>query len=232
MITSNVWTRVFRLKYGDGYGTCFAIDVDDKEYLVTAKHLVAGISDSSTIEIFRQNEWHVLKVRLVGNAPGETDVTVLAGEAPLSPGFPLPPTLHGIAMYQDTFFLGFPYNLYMNTGESNYGFPIPFAKKALLSSSARDENGMNQLFLDGHNNPGFSGGPVVWTNAGDNKFNVGGIISGYRFQNEPVYAGEELTPLVYRYNTGIIIAYGIDIALRLIQDNPIGTPRRPSNPSS
>jgi hypothetical protein len=69
--------------------------------------------------------------------------------------------------------------------------------------------------LDGHNNPGFSGGPVLFKEQEHGKLKVAAVVSGYRFANEPVYHGEQKLPVTYRYNTGIVISYGIKHAVRL-----------------
>lgn len=222
MITTNVYSRTFRIKYADSYGTCFTIDVGDKQYLITAKHIVEGILPSDTVEIFHNNHWHTMLVTLVGEAPNQADITVLAPSVRLSPALSLPATNDGIVYAQDVYFLGFPYNLFAEVGEINRDFPAPFVKKAILSSMSKSHNGVQTLFLDGHNNPGFSGGPIVWSKAGENNYSVAGIISGYRYENEPVYVGEEPTTLAYRYNTGIIIAHSIEHATELIEANPIG----------
>jgi hypothetical protein len=86
------------------------------------------------------------------------------------------------------------------------------------------DDGVQHFFLDGHNNPGFSGGPVVFKEPNKNEFKVASVISGYRYTNEPIFAGEEKVPLAYRYNTGIIISYGIKHGVDLIESNPIGLP--------
>ena len=44
----------------------------------------------------------------------------------------------------------------------------------------------NHIFLDGHNNPGFSGGPVFVVNESNHHVTVIGIISGYIPQKSPV----------------------------------------------
>lgn len=223
VITNNVIHRTFRIKHGESYGTCFAIDVDGKQYLITAKHIVEGISGSdTTVEIFFERRWDTHAVRFVGTTPGEADVAVLAPSWRLSPEHPLPPKSDGIAFGQDVYFLGFPYNMFADIGEMNRNFPMPFVKKATVSSWSRDEHGVLRWFLDGHNNPGFSGGPVVWTEPLRNNYNVAGVISGYRYSDEPIYDGDAPTTLAYRYNTGIIIAYDIEHALDLIRRNPAG----------
>ena len=60
---------------------------------------------------------------------------------------------------QDVYFLGFPYDLTNDGGTINRNFPIPLIKKGILSAIQVGE--VKTLLLDGHNNPGFSGGPVV-----------------------------------------------------------------------
>lgn len=78
--------------------------------------------------------------------------------------------------------------------------------------------------LDGHNNLGFSGGPVVWKDPGAQEWNVAAVISGYRHVDEPVYIGTEATPLTYRHNTGIIVSHGVEAVFDLIALKPIGCP--------
>ncbi len=124
-------------------------------------------------------------------------------------------------MGQEVFFLGFPYNLFADIGATNRDFPLPFVKRATLSSMSNDPN-EDILFLDGHNNLGFSGGPVVFKAPGAQDFRVAGVVSGYRFEEEPIYSGDTPTQLAFRYNTGIIISYSIRHAVELIKANPIG----------
>jgi hypothetical protein len=40
-------------------------------------------------------------------------------------------------------------------------FSVPLIKKAIISATVH-EHGATVLLLDGHNNPGFSGGPIVY----------------------------------------------------------------------
>ena len=222
MVPSNALTRTFRIKYGQSYGTCFTVDIDNRQYIVTAKHVANGISPSASIEIFHTNQWHRVDTSLVGEARGEIDVTVLAIPLQLSPTHPLPASDEDIYFGQDIYFLGFPYNLFTDLGEINRNFPIPFIKKGIVSSITSANDGVRRYFLDGHNNPGFSGGPVVFAPPGQQSYRVAAVISGYRYENEPIYAGDQATQLAYLYNTGIIIAYGIQHAVDLIHMNPIG----------
>ena len=55
-----------------------------------------------------------------------------------------------------------------------------------------------------------------------NQLAVAGVIAGYQQKMEPVYLEGKSTSLEFKYNTGIIIAYGIKHAMDLIHQNPIG----------
>lgn len=222
MVTTNVIQRTFQLKYGGGTGTCFTVDFDGKQYLVTAKHCIEGLVTRDTVEIFHDGEWKQLPVSLVGHGSGDIDISVVAPSQQLSPIHPLPTTTVHITYGQDVFFLGFPFGLTSESNDLNGGFPFPLVKRATLSAL---DFGPNAVFLlDGLNNPGFSGGPVVYVKPGSPSpdFSVAAVISAYRFNRVPVEHGDNPTPLTVNENTGIIIAYSINHAVRLIESNPIG----------
>ena len=162
MITTNVYHRVFQIKVGEEIGTCFTIDVSGKQYLITARHVIQGWNRKESLYIFHENQWKSIDVTLVGECDGEIDIAVLAAGILLSPNFALPASAGGIIWGQDVYFLGFPYGWYGEIGELNRHFPMPFVKKAILSCTFSQDDGVQHFYLDGHNNPGFSGGPVVF----------------------------------------------------------------------
>lgn len=222
MITANVIQRTFHIRIGDSTGGCFTIDVDGKQYIVTARHVVANITGTTNISIFHDNQWKEIEVTLVGHCDNEIDISVLATNIQISPTHPLEPSMGGIVYGQDVYFLGFPYGMTGEMGEMNRDFPLPFVKKAIVSCLQTSQNNAQIVFLDGHNNPGFSGGPVVFKEPNRNEFKVAAVISGYRYNEEPIYQGDQQIPLAYRYNTGIIISYSVKHAVDLIHTNPIG----------
>ena len=216
MITSNIIHRTYRIKCGESVGTAFAIDVDNRQYLVTAKHVVEGTSPSF-LELYRSGHWESVPCTAVGHAAQE-DVSVFSLDSAIVPsGLPMLNGSGGIVYGQDVYFLGFPYGVLSNVVLGNEGYPCPLVKRAILSAF------MGQmLLLDGHNNPGFSGGPVVFGNPGQRPNRFGGVISGYRFDPQPVYLNDQESAFTTRANTGIIISYSVDVALMLIEANPIG----------
>jgi hypothetical protein len=110
--------------------------------------------------------------------------------------------------------LGFPFGL--NT-KDNSGFPYPLIKKATFSGSAI-ENGIHIMLLDGHNNPGFSGGPVIFIDrytTSKNKWFISGVISAYVNQKNQM-----ITPfgtMNYDENAGVIIVIGAKHIISIIE---------------
>ena len=160
-VTSNVINRVFLVKGPDEAGTAFTIEVDGRQYLVTAKHVVKGMKEDDSIQIRKDDQWTAVPVQ-VFRCEDPVDIAVLVPSSQLSASFPVEPTSAGMFFGGDTFFLGFPY---AKTTEFKLagGYPLPLIKRATLS-------GMNPLVpdkgviivLDGYNNPGFSGSPVCF----------------------------------------------------------------------
>ena len=222
MITANVIHRTFHIQVGDSIGTCFTIDVNSNQYLVTAKHIVKDLNGTCIIKVFHENQWKDIQVTVVGHCDGDIDISVLTAQQQLSPTLPLEPTSDGMVYGQDVYFLGFPYGMTGEVGALNREFPLPFVKKAIISCLHTTGDGVQIIFLDGYNNPGFSGGPVVFKKPNQNDFKIASVISGFRYTEEPIYQGGNEVPLAYKYNTGIIISYGIKHAIDVIEGNPIG----------
>ena len=226
MITTNVMQRIFQMRTSEGTATCFTIDVDNKQYLCTAKHCFKNLKENP-IELFYNNNWEKLPVSLVGEGSNNSDIVVLAPIKQISPSYPLPPLVGDLYLGQDLYFLGFPNleDFYYRGEEVNRNFPIPFIKHAILSVYLTEKK-VRILLLDGHNNPGFSGGPVVSRKMNANnqpEYDVVSIISAYKEVPVEVLGHEEKdTGLKAQTNSGIITSYGIKHALDAIYNNPIG----------
>jgi S1-C subfamily serine protease len=223
MVPANALQRTFRIRYGESSGTCFTVDVDARQYIVTARHVVTGIAGNAQVRLWHDASWKALPCEVVGVGSGNVDIAVLAPSRAISPSLSLPATTDGMFLSQDAFFLGFPFGLHAEVGELNANFPIPLVKKACVSMMSLHRDGEKFMLLDGHNNPGFSGGPVIYAIHGDPRnVRVAGVVSGYRFEWDKVYVGENETDFSFKYNTGIVIAYSILHAVDLIHANPIG----------
>lgn len=245
MLTTNVLQRTFWIRLthqSDGqtihsYGTAFSIDVKNKQYLITASHVIKYVQDKDIVGIFHDNQWKPIDITVVGRGCAdnpETDVAVLATTCHLDPSCPgmyyqLKTATAGFTLGQQVYFCGFPYNLYTEIQENN-GYPVPMIKGALISGKIKKINAPELFVLDGHNNPGFSGGPVAFQQGRGQvtEFQIIGIVSSYHFNNAPViYQNEstgqqEVTKLVSKENAGIILCPSIKQVIDMIENNPIG----------
>jgi S1-C subfamily serine protease len=221
MVPSNILQRVFNLRMGSATGTGFTIEVDNRQYLITAKHVIGSSAPSGTIEIFHNNNWVSGTYRLIEVEPEAVDIAVLTLDQQL--GAVLPVMLGGMKgafLSQTVFFVGFPYGLSIEGGAANSGYPLPLVKHGIIAAFLSQEG--RPFIIDGINNPGFSGGPVVIAQNPQNP-DIIGVVSAYQAAVEPVFQqGQQHPDLSVRTNTGLLIGFDLDYAVKAIQKNPIG----------
>jgi hypothetical protein len=222
MVPSNIITRVFNLRMGLETATGFNIEVDGRQYLITAKHLVASSPSSGEIEVFHDKNWIKMPFRLIPVEPNTVDIAVLALNQQLSGVLPISVGIKSAFLSQEVFFVGFPFGLSINGHAANRGFPLPLVKHGIIAAFS---NGDGEPFLvDGINNPGFSGGPVVLGKTPSSPTIIG-VVSGYKAAQESVFQqGQKSVDLSVQSNTGLLVAFEIDYAVKAIEKNPIGYP--------
>lgn len=238
-ITSNAIFRTFLIRWLDDTGTGFTIDHEQRQYLLTARHVVEGIESGNSVLIFHDNQWKSLPITVVGIGEGDIDITVLACSIPLSPSYPLHATTYSLAYGQEVSILGYPFGIHFGGEEINRGIPLPIVKAGIVS--AIEHGDVNRVILDVHGNEGFSGGPLLFVPA-DNRneeLHVAGIVSSYLSRRRPIVDSERNAlknhkgePIAYvEENLGFSVAIGIRHALDLIEANPIGYQLRPAKDS-
>jgi len=225
-MSSNVLNRVIHLRGADCAGTGFFVHVDGREYVVTARHLAEALNENF-LDVSFKNQWVRENFDVVGHC-SESDVSVICfNRAICSKEFTVILSLEGLTYGQEVFFLGFPFGLSGDVDALLAGLPLPFVKRATVSNIGNVSHPELSLgadfWLDGINNIGFSGGPVVWGKSNDlMNYRICGIVCSYYLDPEPVRDGVEQTTYRVDSNTGLILAASIDRAIRLIEANPIG----------
>ncbi|MCP4082303.1 MAG: trypsin-like peptidase domain-containing protein [Planctomycetaceae bacterium] len=153
MLTANVLRRVVQIRWQNSTGSGFTVEISGRQYLLTAKHVIDGFAGGE-IDIFDGSYFVPKNFELVGYS-SDKDIAVLAHESQLTVTLPMPVSDKGMVLGQSAYFLGFPYGYaYINIQNG----ALPLVKSATVSAFNVD----GRLVLDGHNNPGFSGGPVVF----------------------------------------------------------------------
>ena len=233
-VPAQVILRTFHIAWGNNTGTAFAIDRDDKQYLVTARHVVKGIKSGDKIKISWKQKWHEIAVEVVGIGEGAVDVTVLACPHLLvAPSLTLIASMDGLAYGQEVIFLGFPFGWDSSSTGLTNNFPLPFVKAGIVSAIIVESP--KSIYVDGHGNKGFSGGPVVFVRTDGSKktYQVAGVVSYYptpqlepiRNKDGEVILDSHSKPTAYfAENPGLVIAHHISYATELIDLNPVGFP--------
>ncbi|HVC47007.1 MAG TPA: hypothetical protein VND90_07145 [Terracidiphilus sp.] len=265
-VTGKALFRTFMIATNFGRGTTFSIDVDNREYWITAKHMFtgiktgpAGVFETKTVHanILSQtgegNEGHdqhwITETFTVIDPGKDIDILVLVPNHPLL-NYTSDSTLKvgsdGVGLGGDCEFLGFPYGggwkaQVQDTKDQKNWVWLPYVKRCTPSAQL-NEKGIRIWVLDGINNEGFSGGPVLYGTGPNQK--VFAVISG--FHQEPLEVlpapnpGERQTSSVppspelpgtrpkepqkeiVNSNSGFIIAFDIEPAIKAIHNDPIG----------
>jgi hypothetical protein len=193
--------NVFQIKVSGYTGTAFTMAVDGRQYLITAKHMVAKLKNDGSPEsiemlvgdYYNKNniEWKTEPVRIFA-CEDPIDIAVIVTEEfygrtksrDLSDAiygelsFEAHPDGHPLG--QEAYFMGFPFGAAPTKGP---GGPLPFSKRAALSLNYWNGKA-DTMYFDGYNNHGFSGAPVLFKDPLDTRPNrshyfVGGVVSGF-----------------------------------------------------
>lgn len=230
IVTRDILDRVFLFQYGSKSGTCFAVNVNKNVYLITARHIFPNsLANNSEIEvaIARGKNVDKLKARLLVHRDSTVDIAVLDTRLRNDSSNAYRVSSDNVSLSQDCFFLGYPYGFRIEDIEEkpiNGGFPFPFVKKAVVSGFVKDSRSYRkenryQLILDGINNSGFSGGPVVVFNKEvnpDRKISIVAVISGY-FLDRKDYSVLS-NKLTIESNSGLVTTTPIEYVFEIIDN--------------
>ena len=210
----------FYLKVSNGTGTAFLVSYKGKQYYVTARHMFDNPINKQniTVKIFKDSVWNSVNGILFVSDTIKIDVAVIQIDSSLyskrAVEISNPPV---ILLGDNGYFFGFPMGYYSSDiSNANTGFPFPLMKGVILSGIF-NQKGISRLFLDGHNNKGFSGGPVIFIDRYSpqkNKWFIAGVISGYYIEKIPQKDRTELIG-----NSGIIDVISISHVIKIIERN-------------
>lgn len=224
--TGEIIQRVFAISpNGKCCGSSLAYPVNGTFHFITAAHVLEGMQHGveSSLHIFKDGNWLEVNATpffVSGHSYQEGDLDIAILETPIPVGKE-EPTIHlsvsGLIFGQDVYFLGFPYfgagTIDHRPESFNSGYPLPFVKKATVSALQYPI-----IYLDGHNNPGFSGGPVMFWDHKEKKRKICGVISAYLSQAGEIKRIETTTKEFYQENSGIGVAYSIKPVTDLITE--------------
>ena len=99
-------------------------------------------------------------------------------------------------MGQDAYFLGFPYGIRIDSKGLNGPYPLAVIKRGTVSGviALGNDAKTEMVLLDGYNNPGFSGGPIVFRDLNQSAvvLKLIGVISGFIPEVVPVMTKHDI----------------------------------------
>jgi hypothetical protein len=195
--------------------TGFLVNENGQDLLITARHVLHHESGTDDLLISgEERKWQKPRIKLIGLGKGQVDIAVMSIEG--VSGVPLRLAHHGDEYFlgQEMYFLGYPMGMELYIEGANDGRVLPFFKKAAVSGFTVD----NVIFLDGSNNPGFSGGPVMGI-LPDSSHVVFGVVTAYitdsiiRVDSQ----GNQSPDKSLLGNSGIVVAYHAQHILELLK---------------
>lgn len=219
-VPKEILDRTTYIQAGNEQGTAFKIDYKGKLYYVTAKHMVRDLPSEKPLIKFRQgSEWidlHILKILYPPR--GNADIAVLAtGEAVARPfQMPVASPSDGVTFGQQVWFLGYPLIDAIHTKLAN-NYEAPFIKRGTVSAIDSSDPNSIVIYIDGFNNRGFSGGPIIFWGFSLHDYRILSVVSGYRnAQAEADVNGQRVDTNIL-VNSGILVSYSIDHAIQAIE---------------
>lgn len=209
--------QVFRLQHAEEIGSGFTITVRERQYFVTAAHVVKGLEVSNNLELACKGGYASFKVLEIHRPIKELDIAILRldGDGALYSWQDAKYDWVGLVVGCECGFLGFPFGMSAEGLKDSEGWPHPFLKKGWLAGSQRVSEKVWHFLLDGHNNKGFSGGPVFFVNADTGATHVFGVVSEFHREAGTEYTSGDATDIMV--NAGIVYCHPIMPALAALQ---------------
>jgi len=216
-VPHEILERTLFIRAGNEGGTAFKLDYQGKVYLVTARHVVAGLpSSAAVVKVWRTDKWVDFKtVKTFFPPSNDVDIAVLETDEKVTRPYEIQPatTSGGATFGQQVWFLGYPYGLGTRAGNVQF----PFIKRGTMSAVDFSNPKAVVLYIDGFNNPGFSGGPIIYWDFRDHVIKIVGVVKGYKEDTAKVLLNGVHVDTQLLVNSGILIGYSINHAVEAIE---------------
>jgi|SRR5690554_339271 len=223
--TTKIYKSTFKLFYKKETGSSFVINFDKRQFLVSAKHIFKDCISGQKVDLTIINEHNAeisIKSKIYFHKNELIDIAIIPIDLICNDTLEIKDP-NSAAIGQECLFLGFPLYDFLKTEHDIGSFAL--VKKAILSGRVKLDNGVYALVLDGHNNPGFSGGPIITHNDLIENTYIVGVISGYYIQKDKnkFSIGEtnnyfKEVEVEINTNSGIIISYDTDYIKEIIKE--------------
>jgi S1-C subfamily serine protease len=217
-VPNEILARTFFIKAGSEAGTAFTVDHQGRIYLVTARHVVAELpTTGATLQVWQKGQWADYKtIRTLFPKSSDVDIAVLETEEKASKPYEITSddASGGPTFGQQVWFLGYPYGI---SSHFSNGTIIPFIKRGTMSAVDASDPDAVVIYLDAFNNPGFSGGPILYWSFSSQKYKLLGVVKGYRNDTAKMVVNGTQVDTNLLVNSGILVGYSIEYVIKAIE---------------
>lgn len=199
---------------GQKLGTAFAYKFNEKKLLFSARHLFSQSIGKSNIDIeylTSNSDFQKISGKLLKHQNEKVDIVAIEFDDFPFDGLENLHSNNEPAYLIDTFFIGFPFGIFDNSDATKIK---PFIKKASVSG-IRINDTVKTIYLDGHTNTGFSGGPI-FTKEGDD-YKIVSIMSGSQSDKKKWINPQDKSVIEISENSGIVITVDFKHALEIVK---------------
>jgi len=163
--------------------------------------------EGGMIHVRQQQQWTDLKiVKKILPSSDQVDIAVLQTEEMVSKPYEITWSDKGSVTFgQQVWFLGYPYGL----GTQFSNAEIPFIKRGTMSAIDASNHDAILFYIDGFNNPGFSGGPIIYWDFNEHVIKILGVVMGYQKESAKVMVNGIEHDTAIMVNSGILVGYSI-----------------------
>jgi hypothetical protein len=232
-VPTEILSRTLFIQVGNERGTALAVDYQAKIYLVTARRVAAAAAAANAvIQINKAGQWENYQtVKTLYPSSSDVDIAVFETSEKAPRPFNITPIgdTDGVTLGQQLWFIGYPtlripgYPLEAIashvTIKGSGGVVLPFIKRGTMSAIDGTNPDAPVYYIDGFNNPGFSGGPIVFWEFSTHTYKILGVVQGYRNDTAKLLVNGQQVDTNILVNSGIITAYGIQPAIHAIDQS-------------
>lgn len=213
--------RTVYVKTVAGSATAFKIDRHGHVYLVTARHVVNRVPrNGATIQMRKDGEWKDLSItKIIFPKSVDVDIAVMATTETRSTPYAIdvPSSTEGPTMGQSVWFLGYP--LVDGLSSRGGGGEFPFIKKGAVAAVDASHRDAVIFYIDGMNNHGFSGGPVLYWDFNSHAYRLLSVVSGFRYERADAEVNGAAVQSQTLLNSGILLSYSLQHAIDAIDED-------------
>lgn len=214
------------IKVGDAIGTAFCIDYGGERYLVTARHILAGLPvQRATILLWEKGEWKEIPTkRTLFVSPSNVDIAVLETYVFARNSSAIAATDNSKpSIGQKVWYLGYPSQTETRSNSTKSDtlysktWTVPAIKSGTISSIDVSTPDAPILHIDGPNDPGFFGGPILCWEPNNHAFRILGVIQGYENVSDSPRIKSREANRNASVSNGFLIGYTVDYAMNAIK---------------